>query len=105
ALLTLGAQIADLKLKFTHLPLYISMGTRLLAAPLLAFILLKLFSIDGLVAQALLISTAMPTSVNSAIIAQEYNNEPEFAAQTVITSTLFSSITLTFVIYIAMKIF
>lgn len=105
ALLTLGAQIANLKLRLTYAPLYVSMATRLLIGPLLAFILLKLFGIDGMVAQALLISTAMPTSVNSSIIAQEYNNEPEFAAQTVITSTFFSSLTLTVVIYLALAVF
>ena len=104
-LLTLGAQIAYIRLKFTYVPLYISIITRLLIGPLLAYIIILIFGFEGIIAQALLISTAMPTSVNSAIIAQEYNNEPEFAAQTVVTSTLLSSLTLTFVIYMAMKLF
>ncbi|CAM4052128.1 AEC family transporter [Lederbergia lenta] len=105
ALLTLGAQIANLKLKFTYAPLYVSMATRLLMGPFIAFLLLKLLGVEGMIAQALLISTAMPTSVNSSIIAQEYNNEPEFAAQTVVASTFFSSLTLTIVIYLALAIF
>ncbi|MEK3887184.1 AEC family transporter [Bacillus sp. FSL K6-3431] len=105
ALLTLGAQIANLKLKFTYAPLYVSIVSRLLIGPFIAFLLIKLFGIEGMVAQALFISTAMPTSVNSSIIAQEYNNEPEFAAQTVVTSTFFSSITLTIVIYLALRLF
>ena len=104
-LLTLGAQIAYIRLKFTYVPLYISIITRLLIGPLIAYIIILIFGFEGIIAQALLISTAMPTSVNSAIIAQEYNNEPEFAAQTVVTSTLLSSLTLTFVIYMAMKLF
>lgn len=105
ALLTLGAQISGLKLSFIDIPLYISMMTRLLIAPVIAFLLLKGLGLDGIIAQALLISTAMPTAVNSSIIAQEYNNEPDFAAQTVITSTLFSSVTLTLVISAAMEFF
>lgn len=104
-LLTLGAQIANIKIKFIYAPLYMSMLIRLLIGPFLAYLFLLAIGLDGMIAQALLISTAMPTSVNSAIIAQEYNNEPEFAAQTVIASTLFSSITLTFVIYMAFKLF
>ncbi|KRG15992.1 AEC family transporter [Lederbergia galactosidilytica] len=105
ALLTLGAQIAHIRVSFAYLPLYLSMFFRLLMGPAIALAGLWLAGVDGIVAQALLISTAMPTSVNSSIIAQEYNNEPEFAAQTVIGSTLLSSFTLTIVIYIALSIF
>lgn len=105
ALLTLGAQIAHIRVSFAYLPLYLSMFFRLLIGPAIALAGLWLVGIDGVVAQALLISTAMPTSVNSSIVAQEYNNEPEFAAQTVIGSTLLSSITLTLVIYTALRIF
>lgn len=105
ALLTLGAQIAHIRVSFAYLPLYLSMFFRLLIGPAIALAGLWLAGIDGVVAQALLISTAMPTSVNSSIVAQEYNNEPEFAAQTVIGSTLLSSITLTLVIYTALRIF
>lgn len=105
ALLTLGAQIAHIRVSFAYLPLYLSMFFRLLIGPAIALAGLWLAGINGVVAQALLISTAMPTSVNSSIVAQEYNNEPEFAAQTVIGSTLLSSITLTLVIYTALRIF
>ncbi|WP_242698347.1 AEC family transporter [Bacillus sp. SD088] len=105
ALLTLGAQIAHIRVSFAYLPLYVSMFFRLLIGPAIALVGLWLVGIDGVVAQALLISTAMPTSVNSSIIAQEYNTEPEFAAQTVIGSTLLSSFTLTLVIYIALSFF
>ncbi|MBS4177338.1 AEC family transporter [Lederbergia citrea] len=104
-LLTLGAQIAHIKISLTYVPLYLSIIYRLIIGPSIALVALLFLGIDGIIAQALLISTAMPTSVNSAIIAQEYNSEPEFAGQTVIASTLFSSFTLTFVIYIALIIF
>ncbi|MCJ7841728.1 AEC family transporter [Lederbergia sp. NSJ-179] len=105
ALLTLGAQIAHIRISFAYMPLYLSMVFRLLIGPAIALAGLWIAGIDGVIAQALLISTAMPTSVNSSIIAQEYNNEPEFAAQTVVASTLLSSFTLTLVIYIALNVF
>ena len=50
-------------------------------------------------AQALVISTAFPTAVNSALLALEYDNEPEFAAAAVFYSTLISSVTVSGVIY------
>ncbi|QRG67139.1 hypothetical protein [Brevibacillus choshinensis] len=42
---------------------------------------------------------------NSASLALEYNNEPEFAAQAVLVSTLLSTITLTFCISLASVFF
>ena len=47
----------------------------------------------GMTAQALLIASAMPTSVNSAVIAEEYKNYPDFAAQVVLFSTIISAFT------------
>ena len=47
------------------------------------------------------IASAMPTSVNSAVIAEEYKNYPEFAAQVVLFSTIISAFTVSLVIYLA----
>lgn len=101
ALFTLGAQVAFLKLKSFNLSIVASLLTRLILGPALAFVLILLFGLNGVIAQALMISSSMPTAVNSSIIAQVYKNEPEFAAQVVWISTLLSSITVCFVIYFA----
>lgn len=101
ALLTLGAQIAQLRFTEYLLSVYISVLIRLLAGPLIAFALVLSFQLEGIIAQALIISSAMPTSVNSSIIAQEYENEPEFAAQAVLFSTLLSSVTVSATIFFA----
>ena len=61
--------------------------------------------IDGVVGQTLFIASAMPTSVNSSVIAQEYDNYPELAAELVFLSTLFSAITVVIVIYLSHMIF
>lgn len=105
ALLTLGCQIATYTPNFRNALMYVSLFMRLLLAPAIALVILKFLQLEGILAQALLISTAMPTAVNSSIIAQEYNNEPQYAAQTVVMSTIISSVTLTFVIYVAMNVF
>ena len=47
----------------------------------------------------------MPTSVNSSVIAQEYDNYPEMAAQLVFLSTLFSALTVAITIYFSHMLF
>jgi len=51
-------------------------------------------------AQALVLSCAVPTSLSSVLLAVEYDNEPEFSSQVVFSSTIFSIFTVTFVIYL-----
>ncbi|ASN06711.1 AEC family transporter [Virgibacillus necropolis] len=105
ALLTLGAQVANIKFKSGLSSVYLSLLLRLVVGPLVALVIIFIFNISGITAQALLIASAMPTSVNSAVIAQEYKNHPNFAAQVVLFSTLFSAITVTMVIYLARVLF
>lgn len=105
ALLTLGAQVANLKLTSGLSNVYSSIIIRLVIGPLIALGMIFGFGVTGITAQALLIASAMPTSVNSAVIALEYDNYPEFAAQIVLFSTLMSTITVTFVIFVARMLF
>lgn len=105
ALLTLGAQVAQLKLTTGLKTVYFSLVLRLLAGPIVAIGLIYLFGISGMMAQALMIASAMPTAVNSAVIAQEYHNHPDMAAQIVLFSTVASAFTVSFVIYMAQLIF
>jgi predicted permease len=105
ALVSIGAQIASFQLRKNTALVLLSSLIRLALAPLLAFLLISLLQLHGTIAQALWIASAIPTSRNSASLALEYNNEPEFAAQTVLVSTLLSSATLTAVIYFASTLF
>ena len=105
ALLALGIQLSKTSFKINNKDVYLAVGIRLLGGPLMALILIHLMRFDGVIAQALLISSSVPTSVNSALIAVEYNNRPEFASQVVAATTLLSAFTLTAVIYIARILF
>lgn len=105
ALVTLGAQVAKIKFVPGMWSVYLSLTIRLVIGPLVALGLIYLFRLEAVTAQALFIASAMPTSVNSAIIAQEYSDYPEFAAQTVLFSTLISAITVTVVIYCSRILF
>ena len=102
ALITLGAQLAQINIKtlFSRVILMSSFG-RLLIGPLLALGLIYLMDIEGVVAQSLFIASAFPTSRNSATLALEYDVEPNLAAQIVLLSTILSCITVTIVIYLS----
>ena len=101
ALLTLGAQVARIQFKAALSAVYSSLSIRLIISPIIALFIIWIFRVDGITAQALLIASAMPTSVNSAVIAEEYKSYPEFAAQVVLFSTIISAFTVSFVIYLA----
>ena len=105
ALITLGVQLSKTKFNFADKDVYITTVTRLLGGPIIALILIKLMGLNGIVAQTLMISTSVPSAVNSALIAVEYDNEPEFASQVVLTATVFSAISLSMVIYFARILF
>lgn len=105
ALFTLGAQVAEIDFKVGLTKVYWSLSFRLLGGPAIALGLIFLFQLEGVIAQALFIASSMPTSVNSAIIAEEYNNYPGFAAQIVLFSTIYSSITVSIMIYLSRLLF
>src|SRR5699024_6911841 len=102
---TLGAQVAQLKLTSSLRNVYFSMLLRLLISPLVALGLIFLFGMSGVTAQALLIASSMPTVVNSAVIAQEYKNYTDMAAQIVLFSTAASAFTVSLVIFVAWVMF
>lgn len=105
ALLTLGAQVAQLKFSKNLMTVYLSVIMRLVIGPILAYLIIVVTNVEGVIAQAFFIASAMPTSVTTSIIAQEYNNEPEFSAQAVLATTFFSMVTVTIVIYLSEILF
>lgn len=105
ALLMLGAQISKIKFSFKWSKSYIYVFIRLIIGPFIALIIIKIMGIEGIIAQTLFIASAMPTSVNSSVIAQEYDNHPELAAELVFLSTLLSAITVVIVIYLSRILF
>lgn len=105
ALTILGIQLAKTKFRINDRTAWLAVFLRLVGGPLLALLFIRLFGISGVVAQALLISSAVPTAVNSALVALECDNHPEFATQVVVLSTLFGSITLIGVIFMASRLF
>jgi predicted permease len=100
ALLTLGVQISKTE-RPTHLSrLGWALGLRLLGGPLLACALVGVFGFTGETAKVMILSSAFPTAVNTALIAHEFDADPHFAAAAVFCSTLLSMITVTLIISI-----
>jgi len=105
ALVTLGAQSAFLRITRISLPLILSLIGRLILSPCIAFFVILILKLDGTTAQSLLIASSFPTSRNSSLFALEYGNHPEYAAQAVLLSTVFSILTVTTVIFSAHLLF
>lgn len=105
ALLTLGTQLYNTEFRFKNPDIYVASLIRLLGGPILAYLLINIMGIEGIMARVLFISSSVPTAVNTALIAVEFKNEPDFASQVVMTSTLLSSITLMAVIYLSQILF
>ncbi len=102
ALITLGVQLGSMQWRIKRslaVDVSISAVLRLVAGPLLAWGIVWLMGLDKLTAAALIVSSAVPTSLSSVLLAVEFDNEKEFASQAVFLSTLISIITVTVVIF------
>ncbi len=105
SLVSLGIQFSGSKLKNFSIDSLLSNLSRLIVCPVLAFFLIKLFGIDGLLGQVLLISSSVPTALMVALIAAESDNEADYAAQTILSCMLICPFTLSVAVYLARILF
>ena len=102
ALIGLGIQLAEVPVKLSGMKKVAAISlAKVLSAPLIGLLLVLLLGVRGVLAQALIIGISTPTAVNSALLAREFNNEPAFAAQMVVVTTVICTVTLPAVIYLA----
>ncbi len=94
-ILTLGVQLAGIKvIKFTP-DVIISSGVRLLIGPALALLLAVPFGLTGIERGAGILQASMPTAILASLIALQHDLLPDFVTTTVLFSTLASALTLT----------
>jgi predicted permease len=93
ALVTLGVQLSRTEVNQSARRLSWALGLRLLAGPALAAALCRGFGFYGEEAIVLVLSAAFPTAVNIALLAHEFQADPQFAASVVFYSTLASMVT------------
>lgn len=104
-LLTLGVQLTKTSFGLKNVDVYISAFIRLVCGPLISLVPIYLLHFEGILAQVIMIASALPSAVNSALIAVEYDNHPDLASQIVMLTTLISAVSLVGVIYLARIIF
>ncbi len=104
-LATLGAQLANVSQVSRLAPLFAASVLRLCVGPAVGLALIYAAGFDGLLAQVLLISSSVPTAVNSAILSIEFDAEADFASQAVVLSTVLSMVTVSVVMSLALKMF
>ncbi len=89
-LIILGMQIADIKQLDSIKIAAPAVALRILIAPLIAFMLLRLFGMSGLNYRVSLIQSSMPVAVATIVLATEYNLLPKAMTTTVVLTTLLS---------------
>lgn len=102
ALITLGVQLGSMSWKIKGslaTDISLSVFLRLIAGPAIAWLIVLMLDLPDLMAAALIVSSGVPTSLSSVLLAVEFDNEKEFASQAVFVSTVVSIITVTAVIF------
>jgi predicted permease len=71
---------------------------KLMVAPLLAFAVARLLGLEGTDVAVLVLIGAMPTAINTTIVAIEFGGDLDFIGDTVVTGTLLSVVTIPIVL-------
>ncbi|MDJ0845625.1 AEC family transporter [Crocosphaera sp.] len=103
ALIILGMELVTTKFKVTNFEI-ISLHLRLLLAPLIALFVGKLINLPPLDLQVFILQSAMPTAVNTIVLATEFGGESLKVARTIVVTTLLSFWTLPLVLWVADKV-
>lgn len=99
ALILLGMQLSTIKFKIGIKEMF-AVIVRLLIAPLIAYVVGKFLSLELLSLQVLVLQSAMPTAVNSLVVVTEFGGDRDFVAQSIVTSTIISFITLPLILWL-----
>ena len=97
-LLSLGIQLGGSPRVHLSGPVVTAVGLRVLVVPLIGWGVGVLIAMPALALKGLVLACAMPTAVNSFMIAREYGADPDTAAATVALSTLASIVTIAVVV-------
>lgn len=106
AMVTLGAQINRTPLNFFKFDVMVATFARLVLGPITALIAVLAFTylynpFHPITAQAIIIIYSVPTAINTALIALEMRNNPEFATQIIMATTILSGVTMPLAVMLA----
>ena len=105
AMLILGCTIAEMPLRelFDEWRVYIFTAVKLLAMPLLVFLLLHLlpgFEANSLLGKVLVVLSSVPVATNATMLSIEYGGNNKLVAQGIFFSTIFSVLTIPLLVFI-----
>jgi predicted permease len=105
-LMTLGIALTRLKV-FSFKKAFISSIARVILGPIIGFLLIKYFNLEGFAAGALLIQCSMPSAVLTYLVGSIYSPKKivDSIASMIIVSTVMSFITIPIVVFFALKYF
>jgi len=105
-LMTLGIALTRLKV-FSFKKAFISSIARVILGPIIGFLLIKYFNLEGFAAGALLIQCSMPSAVLTYLVGSIYSPKKivDSIASMIVVSTVMSFITIPIVVFFALKYF
>ncbi len=92
----LGMQVASIELKGAWSKIGVATLLRLVVSPLVAMALVAWLRLEPLTARVMVLESAMPSAVNTTLLAVEFGAEPDQVSGVTLVSTLLSLATLTF---------
>ena len=105
-LMSLGIALTRLKV-FSFNKALISSIARVILGPVVGFILIYLFNLNGIAAGVLLIQCSMPSAILNFLVGSMYSPKKviDSIASTIVVSTILSFITIPIVVFISLKYF
>ena len=94
-LVILGMQLVGVNWRAQRNPVLAATALRLVAGALVAFLMVRVWHLEGAARQAAVFQASMPTAVITSVLASEYEGEAEFVAAAILLTTILSPLTLT----------
>lgn len=95
AMVLLGIQLSRTEVQKAYKPLVLSIVFRLLLSPFVGILITGFMGVHGVLRSVLILESSMPTAVNSALIAIEFDAKPGYVSTVVLISTVLSIFSLT----------
>ncbi len=102
AMLVVGASLGMMKLRevLGDWKMYVYALVRLLTGPVIVWLILRLFVSDALILRVAVLLTAMPSAMNTTMMALQYGGNEKVASRGVFLSTVFSFFTIPLMVFL-----
>jgi predicted permease len=100
-MILLGMQLAQVKLINRWGPISLGVSLRLIISPVIAWLIVTfLLPAEGILAKVVIIQAAMPTAIVTTLLAVQYESEPDVVSGITLSTTVFSMVTLSVLLYL-----